>query len=57
MPVERDYYVNHYLDSIQLLSASDLGILFPGATVFHERFLGWTKSLIAWKSKNEPGVP
>jgi hypothetical protein len=46
---EREFYVNHYLDSIRLLSASDLQALFPGARVVRERFLGWTKSLVAWK--------
>jgi hypothetical protein len=47
---EREFYVNHYLDSIRLLSASDLQTLFPGAPVLRERFLGWTKSLVAWRS-------
>jgi Methyltransferase domain len=45
--IEREFYLNHYLDSIRLLSASDLHALFPGATVLRERFLGWTKSVIA----------
>jgi SAM-dependent methyltransferase len=54
---ERDYYVKHYLDSIRLLSAADLQALFPGAAVVRERFLGWTKSLIVWKSKANRGVP
>src|SRR5271170_1738105 len=49
---QRDFYVNHYLESIRLLSASELRALFPGAIVVRERFLGWTKSLIAWS-----GVP
>jgi hypothetical protein len=47
---QRDFYVNHYFNSIRLLTASDLRILFPGATVLRERFFGWTKSLIAWRS-------
>jgi SAM-dependent methyltransferase len=46
---QREYYVNHYLDSIRLLSASDLQDLFPGARMVRERFLGWTKSLVVWK--------
>ncbi len=54
---QREGYVNHYLDSIRLLTASDLQALFPGAKVVRERFLGWTKSLIAWKSNDKPGVP
>jgi SAM-dependent methyltransferase len=44
---EREFYVSHYLDSIRLLTESDLQAFFPGATVVRERFLGWTKSLIA----------
>lgn len=54
---EREFYVNHYLDTIRLLSAADLAALFPGATIVRERFLGWTKSLIAWKPNDRPGVP
>src|ERR1700722_4974658 len=45
---QREFYVNHYLESIRLFSASELRALFPGATIVRERFLGWTKSLIAW---------
>jgi SAM-dependent methyltransferase len=44
---EREFYLNHYLDSIRLLTAPELKALFPGAAVVRERFLGWTKSLIA----------
>jgi hypothetical protein len=55
--VQREFYVNHYLDSIRLLSASELHALFPGATIVRERLLGWTKSLVAWRSDNKPGVP
>jgi len=44
---QREFYLNHYLDSIRLLAASDLRTLFPDAMVVRERFLGWTKSLIA----------
>jgi len=47
---QREFYLNHYLDSIRLLSASDLRALFPGATLVRERFLGWTKSLVAWRA-------
>ena len=54
---EREFYVNHYLDSIRLLAASDLLDLFPGSIVVRERFFGWTKSLIAWRSGKKPGVP
>ncbi len=54
---EREFYINHYLDSIRLLTASDLSALFPGAAIVRERFLGWTKSLIARKSNKKRGVP
>ena len=54
---QRDFYIQHYLDSIRLLSASDMQTLFPGARVVRERFLGWTKSLIAWRGNGEPKVP
>ena len=50
---QREYYVNHYLDSVRLLSAASLAALFPGARIERERFLGWTKSLIAWKTGEE----
>jgi hypothetical protein len=48
-PEQREFYVSHYLDSIRLLGAADVRALFPGATLLRERFLGWTKSLIAWR--------
>jgi hypothetical protein len=58
---QREFYIRHYLDSIRLLAASDLRALFPGATVVRERFLGWTKSLVAHRDarreKAKPGVP
>jgi len=47
---EREFYVNHYLDTIKLLSASELAALFPGANIVREHLLGWTKSLIAWST-------
>jgi ubiquinone/menaquinone biosynthesis C-methylase UbiE len=56
-PAQREFYVNHYLNSIRLLAASDLRELFPGATVVRERFLGFTKSLIAWRANRKPGLP
>lgn len=54
---QREFYVNHYLDSIRLLTASDLRAFFPDAVVLRERSLGWTKSLIAWRRNRKPGVP
>lgn len=56
-PAEREFYVDHYLETIRLLSAPELSALFPGAAILRERFLGWAKSLIAWKSNSKPGVP
>lgn len=47
---QREFYISHYLESIRLLSGSELGELFPGAAIIRERFLAWTKSLIAWRS-------
>ena len=46
-PDRHAFYIRHWLDDIRLLNASDLARMFPGATVIRERFLGWTKSLIA----------
>ncbi len=46
-PDQLEYYLNHYLKSVRLLAARDLGRLFPGAQILRERFLGWTKSLVA----------
>jgi ubiquinone/menaquinone biosynthesis C-methylase UbiE len=46
-PGQRRYYVEHYLGEIRLLSAAQLRELFPDAKITRERFLGWTKSLIA----------
>jgi hypothetical protein len=43
----RDFYLRHYLDEVRLLTAAELRRLFPGARIIRERFLGWTKSLIA----------
>jgi hypothetical protein len=35
------------IDSIRLLTARDVRRLFPGATLWRERFLGLTKSIVA----------
>jgi len=47
----RSFYVEHYLKDIRLLSHGDMSRLFPEATVLRERWLGWTKSLIAVSKK------
>ena len=43
----RKFYIEHYLNDIRLLGAAEMGILFPGARIRHERTLGLSKSLIA----------
>lgn len=52
-PDRREYYLDHYLTSVRLLAARDLGRLFPGARILRERFLGWTKSLVAFRRTGE----
>jgi len=54
---QRTFYIDHYLLSVRLLSAADLRRMFPGAALVRERFLGWTKSLVAWGSNAKPGLP
>jgi hypothetical protein len=49
----RAFYVEHYLKDIRLLSYSDMARLFPEATVVRERWMGWTKSLIAVSRREE----
>ena len=49
-PDRRQYYIDHYLGEIRLLSAGGLQELFPGSRIIRERFFGWTKSLIAVKN-------
>jgi SAM-dependent methyltransferase len=43
----RRFYIEHYLRDVRLVGASELRALFPGARMLRERFLGWTKSLVA----------
>ena len=43
----REFYLHHYLEEVRLLTASEMHAFFPGAYIIRERFLGWTKSLIA----------
>ena len=49
-PDQRAYYYQHFLRDIHLLSARELARLFPGARIIRERFLGATKSLIAFRA-------
>jgi len=46
-PDRREYYLDHYLTRVRLLTAREFGRLFPGARILRERSLGWTKSLVA----------
>ena len=46
-PDRREFYIEHFLHDIRLLSFRQVQRLFPGARIVRERFLGITKSLIA----------
>lgn len=46
-PQEREFYFEHLLKDIRLLDCASMKELFPEATIYRERFVGWTKSLIA----------
>ncbi len=46
-PDQREYYLRHSLEEVRLLDARALRALFPDAVIVRERFLGWTKSLVA----------
>jgi hypothetical protein len=48
-PDRREYYIQHYLDEVRLLTANELAALFPDGEILRERVFGWTKSLIAVK--------
>lgn len=47
----REWYVEHFLRDIRLLTADELARLFPDARLRRERFLLFTKSLIAWRKR------
>ena len=47
---ERLSYVDHVLNDLNLLDASELQALFPSGTVISERVLGLPKSLVAIRS-------
>jgi SAM-dependent methyltransferase len=44
----RQFYTEHYLRDVRLVSASELRSLFPGTRVIRERVFGLTKSLVAF---------
>jgi SAM-dependent methyltransferase len=46
----RRFYLDHYLQDIRLLDGGQVRDLFPGSRILRERFLGLTKSWIAFRS-------
>jgi hypothetical protein len=48
-PDRRQFYIEHYLQDVRLLTARQVSGLFPGARLIRERFCGWTKSFVAVK--------
>lgn len=44
---QRAYYVDHYLNELNLLGRREMATIFPDATILSERFAGLSKSLIA----------
>jgi hypothetical protein len=48
-PDEKHFYIEHFISDIRLLSAGQLQLLFPDAVIFRERFLFFTKSLVAFR--------
>lgn len=46
---EKRWYLEHFLDSVRLRSHKELRNMFPDASIRKERFLFFTKSLIAIK--------
>jgi len=46
---EKRFYIEHFVSDIRLLSADQMRDLFPDAVILRERFLGFTKSLIAYQ--------
>jgi hypothetical protein len=47
---EKRFYVEHFISDIRLLNADDMRLLFPDAVILRERFLMFTKSLIAYRA-------
>jgi hypothetical protein len=48
---EKRFYIEHFVSDIRLLSAQDMQGLFPDAVILRERFLGVTKSVIAYRAE------
>jgi SAM-dependent methyltransferase len=49
-PDQEAFYYRHYFEDMLLLSESELARLFPDAQIVRERFLGWTKSVVALRN-------
>jgi SAM-dependent methyltransferase len=47
---EKRFYIEHFVSDIRLLSASEMQSLFPDAVILRERFLLFTKSLVAYRA-------
>jgi 2-polyprenyl-3-methyl-5-hydroxy-6-metoxy-1,4-benzoquinol methylase len=47
---EKRFYIEHFISDIRLLTADDMRRLFPDAAILRERFLLFTKSLIAYRA-------
>lgn len=46
-PDRWEFYIHHCAEEVRLLDARELQAMFPEARIIRERFLGWSKSLIA----------
>jgi Methyltransferase domain len=51
---QRRFYVDHFLNDLNLLTRHELQSLFPDGRIMRERFLGWPKSLIAVRLPTPP---
>jgi hypothetical protein len=51
----REFYIDHYLNSVCLLTARELKNLFPGGQLLRERHLCFTKSLIVARTASYCG--
>lgn len=51
---QRAYYLEHFLNELNLLDRASFAGLFPGATILTERWCGLAKSLIAVKRDLAP---
>ena len=52
---QKRFYIEHFVSDIRLLSADQMQRLFPDAVILRERFLLFTKSLIAYRPARPDG--